>query len=170
MATTPFEEKQTFHWVVYASLLLIFAVMCGAALTAPGVSSENLTSGQTYRVPLVFACGLLLTTNVLFMHTTIDEKELVVQFGYCFPIYRKRIPLGEIRHARVVEYRPIRNAGGWGIRFGRFEQERCRFLNCRGKRGVLLETPKLQWIIGSQQPERLLAALKPEAERSGASR
>ena len=102
------------------------------------------------------------------MRTRVDGHELVVQFGYCFPIYRKRIPLQEIRRARVVEYRPIRD-GGWGIRFGRFEQERCRFLNCRGNRGVLLETARLRCIVGSQQPERLLAAVKPGAAPSGMS-
>jgi hypothetical protein len=108
-------------------------------------------------------CAYLVSANVLFMRTTIDRHELMVQFGYCFPMYRKRIPLETILRARVVEYRPVRNAGGWGIRFGHFEKERCRFLNCRGNRGVLLETPRLRWIIGSQQPERLLSALKPEA-------
>jgi hypothetical protein len=116
---------------------------------------------------IVFPC--LIAVNVLFMRTRVDGHELVVQFGYCFPIYRKRIPLQEIRRARVVEYRPIRDAGGWGIRFGRFEQERCRFLNCRGNRGVLLETARLRCIVGSQQPERLLAAVKPGAAPSGMS-
>ena len=169
MATQPFEERQAFHWIIYAGLLLTLGGMFAAVLTASAVNGESLDPGQRWSTLawIVFPC--LIAVNVLFMRTRVDGHELVVQFGYCFPIYRKRIPLQEIRRARVVEYRPIRDAGGWGIRFGRFEQERCRFLNCRGNRGVLLETARLRCIVGSQQPERHLAAVKPGAAPSGMS-
>ncbi len=154
MAAGPFEERQTFHWTIYVFLLLIFAALLWALDSTP-------QTGKHLWAPLAWILfAYLISVNVLFMRTTVDKHDLIAQFGYCVPLYWKRIPLETILHARVVEYRPIRNAGGWGIRFGNFEKERCRFLNCRGNRGVLLETTRLRWIIGSQQPEQLLAALE----------
>jgi hypothetical protein len=53
----------------------------------------------------------------------------------------------------------LRDAGAWGVRFGRFEGASCRHYNARGNRGVFLETSKRRYIIGSQNPERLHDAL-----------
>ena len=103
MATQPFEERQAFHWIIYAGLLLTLGGMFAAVLTASAVNGESLDPGQRWSTLawIVFPC--LIAVNVLFMRTRVDGHELVVQFGYCFPIYRKRIPLQEIRRARVVE-------------------------------------------------------------------
>jgi hypothetical protein len=76
-----------------------------------------------------------------------------VRFGF---LYRTSIPIADVRRAEAVEYRPISEYGGWGIRgFGKK-----RALNTRGNRGVLLtKTDGSTLLIGSQKPRELLDAL-----------
>ena len=70
------------------------------------------------------------------MTTEVTPTEVRVWFGWV-PIYRR---VGADRRASaatdVVQYRPIVDYGGWGIRSGRDGE---RVLNARGNRGVRLE-------------------------------
>jgi hypothetical protein len=56
----------------------------------------------------------------------------------------------------VQTYRPIRDYGGWGIRYGRGGKA----YNVSGNRGVMLELSDGQkLLIGSQRPEELANAI-----------
>ncbi len=167
MNDVQFEEQQAFRWFVYAVVIVGLAgtvIGIEAALHLTGVGAE---AGAIWWLHLWIVFPLAFGFNFLHMRTRVLGDELYVQFGYLFPIYRKRIPLKDIVEARIVEYRPLRDAGGWGIRFGRFEGAPCRFLNCRGRRGVLVQTQERSYIIGSQIPVQLHAALE-EARRKQA--
>ena len=80
-------------------------------------------------------------------------------------LWRKRkIPLNSVRTARAVEYDPIRDFGGYGIRSGL----RGRAYIARGNRGVELELQDgRKVLIGSQDPARLVRQIR--ASRLGAS-
>lgn len=97
----------------------------------------------------------------------VEDNTLRISFGY-LGIIRKEIPLSFIKEARVVEFRPIREFGGWGIRCGRFEGQKTGCYNLKGSRGVLLslsteiyvcimKTGRL--IIGCEEPEKLKSAI-----------
>jgi hypothetical protein len=108
--------------------------------------------------PWVYAlavAALLLVVGLLFLRqtTSVGLEAVTVRFG---PVYRTRIPLGEIVRAEAVAYRPLREYGGWGIR----GLGRRRALSMRGDRGVLLtRADGSTLLIGSQKPRELLAAL-----------
>jgi hypothetical protein len=155
-----FEEKQSFHWLAYTAVIVALVVISVPAALAFMQPGETEKLGSAWWIPLIIALGLVAGLNVFQMCTTVTDTQLIVQFGYLFPMYRKRIKLDKIKSSRAVLYRPIRDAGGWGIRFGRFEGKACRFLNSRGDRGVLLETETHRYIIGSQDPEQLKIALE----------
>jgi len=106
---------------------------------------------------IVTALVMAILANLLYLRTTVDDEALVVIFGYAFPMYRQRIPLGEIRSAEAVTYNPLREYGGWGIRgFGDN-----RALNARGNRGVRLTlTDGRRLLVGSQRPDELATALR----------
>jgi len=68
------------------------------------------------------------------------------------------VPITGIVRYRVVQYRPILDYGGWGIRAGRDGE---RVLNARGDRGVRLELADgSSLLIGSQRPEELAETLE----------
>jgi hypothetical protein len=108
----------------------------------------------------IYTMVLLIICNVLFMVTRVSTECVYVRFGWLFPMYVKRIPVQNIREARAITYRPILEAGGWGIRGGRIEGERSKVLNARGNEGVLLQTEKIPILIGSQQSADLLDAVQ----------
>jgi hypothetical protein len=96
-----------------------------------------------------------------------EADVLTVEFGYLgWPIQRVALP--NIVRASVVRYRPIRQFGGWGIRAGRLDGEQTSVYTVRGTTGVLLELAEEQrvsgwrtkrFLVGSAEPERLVAAL-----------
>jgi hypothetical protein len=94
--------------------------------------------------------GALLT---LRQTTTVTKDSVSVRYGF---LYETRVPLTEVALAEAVEYSPLREYGGWGIRGSR----RRRALNARGNQGVLLtRTDGTTLLVGSQRPRELLDAL-----------
>ena len=161
-----FCEEQRFAW---------WATACGAAGIAGGMVAVGaarfaepgeMGMGVFLGLEALFLALGVVVLNLFSMRTIVDRNGAVVTFGRWFPLYRKRIAPGEIAGVRVVAYRPLRDFGGWGIRFGRFEGKRCRALNVRGDRGVLLTLRDGgRLVIGSQTPEALAAALGGERGR-----
>ncbi|MBI1320308.1 MAG: hypothetical protein GC168_15380 [Candidatus Hydrogenedens sp.] len=151
-----FQETQTFGAWVYALVLASFLFSIMAAFHAMTTSVDADTPAKA-AVAFTAAVGMAVT-SLLLLRTRVDGVEISVSLGV-LPLLRMHLRLSDITEARVVEYRPLRDAGGWGMRFGRFEGERCRYWNARGNQGVLLVTPRGRYIIGSQQPEDLLAAV-----------
>ena len=49
MATQPFEERQAFHRIIYAGLLLTLGGMFAAVLTASAVNGESSIPGRDGR-------------------------------------------------------------------------------------------------------------------------
>jgi hypothetical protein len=166
-------ERQSLH-----PILLIGALVAGSAGVTALVVSLDLSSparpegGAAGIVALAVAAFLL---NFLPMSTWVDREEIRVRFGRLVPFYTKRVPISRVKAARAVDYRPILQAGGWGIRWGRFEGKWTRFLNARGHWGVLLEGEKLRLIVGSAHPEEFAEAVAkarevPDRRRSGVRR
>lgn len=163
-----FREDQTYARWVYPLAAAAFFGMIFAQM-AEGLSTGVWKGGWALAGLNAFTvCGGLLVLNVLYMSTEVTRTELVVTMGRFFPLYRRRVALADITEVRAVTYRPLRDAGGWGIRWGRFEGSRCAFLNARGDQGVLLELRNgKRLIVGSQDAGALEAAVLREA-RPGA--
>ena len=76
-----------------------------------------------------------------------------MRYGF---LYKTRVPLSDIALAEAVQYAPVRDYGGWGIRGTR----RRRALNARGTQGVLVtRNDGTTLLVGSQKPRELLEAL-----------
>lgn len=79
------------------------------------------------------------------------EDGILVHLG-SVPLIRTVIPFGDIQALRSVEYRPIREFGGWGVR----GTSRRRAWTARGDRAVLLELDDgREVLLGSDHPQRL---------------
>ena len=156
-------------WV--ALLLVLLVVLCVLTLTAwrPELPAEPpLTRwiwDGTWGVTLLLSCVVPLCLGR--MRISIEGESLVVAFGF-LPGLEKRIPLDWIEGAEPVSYRPIRDFGGWGIRFGRVAGARTAVLSLRGHTGVLLRLRHSvqtlffrsdQLLIGSLASERLALRL-----------
>jgi hypothetical protein len=163
-AATIFREEQFFDWRVYAVIAAIelFAGYWSVWLLRHWGPVATLLAR---RWSLDFSLGLLialvlpyiLVVWLLQMTTEVTPTEIRVWFG-SVPIYRRVVQVTDIVGFRVLQYRPILDYGGWGIRAGRDGE---RVLNARGDRGVLLELcDGSKLLIGSQRPEELAETLQ----------
>jgi len=155
-----YEESQSFGWIGYAIVAVAFAVSLVAILTTPAVQSRE----SLWALAMVFGVALLVL-NLLHLRLRISADAVHVRFGLLIPYFWKRIPLASIHDSRVVDYRPLRDSGGWGIRLGRLNGETAWFYTARGSRGVALETDKGLRVVGSAEPEKLERALERALEK-----
>jgi hypothetical protein len=117
---------------------------------------------------------------------------IVVVFGFCFPLlfyllnlktevrgdglyYRffpfhlsvQRIPLEDLKSFEARTYSPLREYGGWGIRWG----SGGKAYNVAGNRGVQVELASGQRImIGSRRAQEFADALALAVDRNGTGR
>jgi hypothetical protein len=102
---------------------------------------------------ILIAAGMLLTYGGF--HTTVTADTVSIKMGF-LGISLLSLKTSEIVFANIHKFSPIRDFGGYGIRFNRDMQ--AFFL--KGDAGVKITTTDgKQYLIGSGQPERLLAAI-----------
>ncbi|HDP35473.1 MAG TPA: hypothetical protein ENN29_10235 [Candidatus Hydrogenedentes bacterium] len=164
-----FYERQHFaKWVYFVLFGVAISGLFPFAFDHDWMQAER--SMHEIVVALIIATAVPLCLNVLCMHTLVSENRLQIRFGILFPMLWKtweRISLDCIREVRVVVYRPLRDAGGWGWRYGRYDGYSTWFFNAKGDKGVLLiMNDNRRYIIGSQQPESLKAALDSACARA----
>ena len=101
---------------------------------------------------LLLGVGLPLLFHALKMVTEVHNDGVYVN------IYKPvKIPFDTILKYEIRSYKPIREYGGWGIRYGLSGKA----YNVSGNRGVQLELEKgKKLLIGSQKPEELLMAME----------
>ena len=151
-----FEEHQRFRQP--ALIVAVVMLACVGIGSAVMVAREDESAGAPWRATLV---GVLVGLGVpawilsLEMATTVDSSGLEVRFGLGFAA--KRFDVSEMASVRAVTYRPVRDFGGWGVRWGRGGS---RAYNVSGNRGVeFTHADGRRWVIGSQRADELAAAL-----------
>lgn len=107
---------------------------------------------------LVFGIIFPLFFYSLKMITEVRKEGLYIRF-YPFHFSFRFFPIETIQKYEVSTYNPIRDYGGWGIRYGL----KGTAYNAKGNRGVLFEFVEKgkvkKLMVGSQTPEKLSAAI-----------
>ncbi len=122
-------------------------------MNAPALYEETQGFAPWVYALLTVVLAILVGVLSLRMRTTLTPQQLTAGFGFLGSV---RVPLDDVVRAEAVEYRPVRDYGGWGLRgFGRR-----RAVSARGNRGVLLvRRDGSTVLVGSKDPRKLLAAL-----------
>lgn len=144
-----YREVQRFPIWADLLLLVVGSVVPILALTAEAGKSPP----WVWVIPAFF---LLLWLCAFRMLTEVDERGITVTFGW-IPTYRRTFRFEEIASADAVQYNPIRDYGGWGIR-----GLPVSCLNARGNLGVMLHLRNgLTMLIGSQAPHEMVGVVQP---------
>ncbi len=101
------------------------------------------------------AVALLGIVVLCTVHQFVDVGTEDIIVGV-WPVWRRVIPVRDVLSAHVETWRPLRDFGGWGIRFGR----NATLYNMRGRRGVRLVLDGRHVVIGADDPEALLGQLQ----------
>ena len=153
-----FRETQSFArnpviWIAVAGT--VFVVF--GTLSIPEVRQSGAV-GLAVVAPLLVMAWLLLVR----LETEVRDDGVHLRFRLLW--FPKLFGWDRVESAEAVEYRPIVQYGGWGIRRGWSGEWAW---NVSGSRGVRLHLRDgKRFLIGSDQPDALAAAIK---ERLGAA-
>jgi len=116
-------------------------------------------------IPLFIVAVIFSLLPLVMGRMTIEVKnaELMITYGYLGWI-KRTILLSDIVSTEVVSYNPLRQFGGWGIRYGKFREEKMACFSLSGTKGLLItitSTVKAcgrqvnKFIVGCKEPEKL---------------
>lgn len=109
-------------------------------------ASTNLGLMLSTLIPL----GMLILMKSIRMETVISESDIHMRF---FPFITRVFPLEDIQEAYVRESSPIREFGGWGIRWALTGG---MAYNVSGKHGLQLVLKNGKKVfLGTQKPREL---------------
>lgn len=126
-----------------------------------GVAFLMLVSGPLSWGGLVGIGAVAAFLYILRLQTEVRTDGIYLKL---WPIHRsfRRIPWSEIERCESRRYRPLREFGGWGIRWAPGKLA----YNVSGDRGVWIERTNGRTIlIGSQRPEDFVAAIDEVPDR-----
>jgi hypothetical protein len=158
-SSTLFHESQPFRvWWLWLILLIPVAVswwtfIVQIVLGTP-VGNHPAPDIVTVMLWLLFGFGLPLFAYYTRLITDVHADGVHLRF---FPLYSRTIALDDIVAYQARQYSPIREYGGWGIRYG--ERGNRAFI-VGGTGGVELElADKTRVLIGSQRSEEFASAI-----------
>lgn len=163
-----FREVQQFRQPWLWAILLAPMVLAGygayqqLALHRPW--GNRPVSDTAFAIICASLALMLVWMYSMRLVTEVRDNELVVHFVLLWR--RKTIPLTGIRSADALEYSPIFDYGGWGVRRGPGGWA----YNVSGNRGVLLKFYYGKDIlVGSQRAEELARAIEERRRVSAPS-
>jgi hypothetical protein len=107
--------------------------------------------------------GILLPLLFIVANLIIEVRRDALYYRF-FPFHRsfRRIDYADIESCEARTYRPLREYGGWGIRYS---MSRGKAYNVKGDRGVqLVFTDGRLLLFGSQQADELASAINGARE------
>jgi hypothetical protein len=154
--------RQTWVWVLVLPISLFFIILFGYGMIKqlifghPWGGRPLSDTALAIIGPLwvLFAVGLAYLFYSMKLVIEVRSDGLYIRF---FPLTHQNITFEDITRCEVRTYNPIREFGGWGIRYGRGKKA----YNVSGNRGVQLELSNgKRLLIGSQRSEELARAIE----------
>lgn len=146
-------QSQNPAWVSVVTIVVPLAMIAVAVL---------MWFIQPWFVLLYVAIALAISLLNGGMRTIVTREMVTVRLGL-FGIRVLKIKTSEIAASEILEFSPIKDFGGYGIRFNR--KMYAYFL--KGNRGIKITLDHgMQYLIGADRPEQLLAVIKTVSRKT----
>jgi len=146
-------ESQNPWWLSLLSIGLTIIMLAAAVVAWFAIAWVSL---------VVAVAGLSMLFIYGGLQTTVTRQEIAVGFGI-LGLKVLRLKTDEIESIELVEFSPIADFGGYGIRWN--GQIMAYYM--RGSRGIKITTIKgKKYIIGSDRPEELYAVAQAAVNKS----
>jgi hypothetical protein len=160
-----YSETQYFRQRWLLLILLVISAIAWYAFVSQIILGYDVGSqpGQDWMIWITWLAagiGLPLLLYIIRLVVTVQEDQIEIKF---YPLLDLCIEFESIHTAKQVEYSPIREFGGWGIRWGGKNK---RAYNMSGNQGVeLTMNDGKSILIGSQDSAKLAAIINREMRR-----
>ncbi len=147
---TTFIEKQSFTknlvFLITMPLVVGLTIFFGIkTVTTPGMEA----SGDII-IPIVLLLAVFATLSLGNLKTIVNGDGFQFKM-FPFHFRQKTISWNEIENIEMIEYQPIRDYGGWGIRLKNFSFKHIAY-NVSGTKGILISLKNGKKVmIGSQK-------------------
>lgn len=153
-----FYEEQRFSQIWIWGLLIGLLIFILWGIFQQEVIGKPLGSNPSpsYVLALLtlLPLGLIWFFYNLKLTTTITTEKIHIHYNF---LANRTIPIQEIKKAYVRKYSPIREFGGWGLRYG----GKGMAYNVSGNQGLQLELTKGKLVlIGTQKSSELKKVVK----------
>ncbi len=151
---TEFAETQKFNkWWHYliAGLPAVFITLIIVCTMLLGSNKQSNTSIQYFvmAMPIVFTVFTFIWFLNLKLKTFIDREGISTTF-YGIPFCKRNVLWSEILSVSVVQYSPLSDYGGWGVRYGLSAKGWC--YNVSGQTGIKINYKNNKsFMIGTQK-------------------
>ena len=147
-----FREVQRFGLWIWAAIIVETVGVMTAIVIA---RLERNTTLAVLVILVILTLPIVVLFLILRLETEVRPDGLYVRL-YPFHISYRKFVRQDIEEYYACEYRPIRDYGGWGIRYGL----KGKAYNVSGKKGVqLVFKSGKRLLVGSQRPEELVKAI-----------
>ena len=156
-----FTERQNFRqWWIWLILILINGIFIFGIIKQV-IGGEQFGDNPVSNFSLFIGFGMAVLFTLFFislrLDTVIKKDGIYVRF-FPFHLKFKRYAWETLAKLSVREYSPIKEYGGWGLRFSLFGKGTA--FNVSGNKGMQLEfTSGKKLLIGTNSPEQLSALL-----------
>jgi hypothetical protein len=159
-----FREEQKFaawlRWLV--GITMIAAVLLSLYALKKEYGTRFSQDTTEYIIAVVAGIGVPIAIVILFfflkMETEVRADGLYIRF-VPFHIHFKKFALNNLSECYARRYKPIREYGGWGIRYSLIGSGRA--YNVSGNDGVqLVFEDGMKLLVGSQKAEKLEEAIR----------
>lgn len=162
METIIFKETQKFTqiwlWLIVFGILAIFLWGIIQQIFFKIPFGNHPVSNQALWLYGLIPLTIFLLFFNLRLQTLVKRNGIYVRF-FPFIIKYKRIKIGEIKSFKIRKYQPIKEYGGWGIKFG--GRKVGKAYNVKGNIGMQFEfTNGKKLLIGTQKPDEFLRAVE----------
>ncbi|MBM3934266.1 MAG: hypothetical protein FJ319_08195 [SAR202 cluster bacterium] len=167
-----FREEQKFRqpwlWLLMSMSVLPVVLVFGIGLVMqlgfdrPFGSKPMSDAGLVISAIACFAICGALTAGFLFIGlvTEVTDEAVLIKFS---PLLQKTLPLNEIASCEASDYSPLKDFGGWGVRYG-FSKGWA--YNVSGSSGVQIVTSAgKKVLIGSRRAGELAEAINAACRR-----
>jgi hypothetical protein len=167
--TVRFREEQRFHqiwvWIIVAFIVvLVWYFFIVQILFGEPLGNHPAPDWVVLIIWIGFGILFPLWFLVMRLEIVVTGSHLSFRFFPLQPKWRD-IPFSDIVMAEAVTYHPLREYGGWGIRFG---WRGGRAYSVQGDQGVRITLNNgKKFLLGSQHAEELAQALQAGMTRPG---
>ena len=150
-----FRQKWLWAIIIFFPVFSIYGIYEQIIMENP-IGEKPISDNGLIWFTILIGVGLPLLFYNIRLKTRVSEEGLHYQF---FPIHLKErtISFGDIESFKARKYSPLKEFGGWGIRFG-FEG---KAYNVSGEEGLeLVLKNKRKVLFGSQKAKELEKAMK----------
>ena len=150
-----FRQKWLWAIIIFFPVFSMYGIYEQIIIGNP-IGEKPLSDDGLIWFTVLIGVGLPVLFYNIRLKTRVSEEGLHYQF---FPIHLKErtIPFGDIKSFKARKYSPLKEFGGWGIRFG-FEG---KAYNVSGEEGLQLVLKNERKVLfGSQKAKELEKAMK----------